>query len=71
MIDADWTENVVCPWCGAKQDTTDLDLQEGGVCEVDCWTCGRDMEIHTHVVTTYTTRRPGDCCYDSVEYEAK
>ena len=65
-IDHEYTDNVVCPWCG-YEDIDSWEYIEDTENDIECPECGKlfDMERHTQV--TYTTKRarcePGKCQY--------
>lgn len=59
MDDLDtWHEDEpICPYCGHKQDTSDL--REGDY-KIDCESCDREFEITVEVELKYSTYKTED-----------
>jgi DNA-directed RNA polymerase subunit RPC12/RpoP len=51
--DTDYTNEVVCPWCGHEHRDS-WEMSEGAT---ECRECGREFEISRYVAVTYCTSR--------------
>ena len=53
-IDHKYTDEIVCPHCGAEFSDS-FEFDESG--ETDCYKCEKPFLYETHVEITYTTRK--------------
>lgn len=59
-IDHDWTDEPVCPHCGAEQrDAWEWGQDDDG--ETDCGACGREFSYTRHISVNWTTRKDIEC----------
>lgn len=60
QIDHDYTDEIVCPWCGfGYSDWWEIGDGRGDGCIInfDCEECGKPFEMWRNVSVTYTTRK--------------
>ena len=55
-IDHDYTDFVVCPWCGYEEPDS-WEYEDGD--ETTCNECGGGMKVETHESISYTTAKTG------------
>lgn len=61
-IDHEYTENVVCPYCGWEDtDSQEIDFGSGSdeTTELDCGECGEIFIAHRIVTVDYSTEKKG------------
>jgi hypothetical protein len=63
-IDASYTDQITCPYCGDER-TDSWELGEEG--EVECYECGKMFRFTSDVRITYTSER--DCELNGEEHE--
>lgn len=52
-IDHEYTDEIVCPYCGCEfGDSWDIDGDSG---ELECYECEKEFEYHRHIEVTYCT----------------
>ena len=55
----EYTNKAVCPWCGyIFQDLDDFGFDENF--EIECYECGKDLFIATHIRIRYSTSKIED-----------
>lgn len=57
--DTEYTNEIVCPYCGNTFDDSweIAGNSDGDISETDCGHCGKPFEFETHIRITYTTRK--------------
>lgn len=53
-IDHEYTDNIVCPWCGSE-DTDSWEAADDG--KRDCYDCGKPFEYEREVSCSYSTAK--------------
>lgn len=52
-IDHNYTDEIVCPYCGCEfGDSWELSADSG---EEECYECGKEFEYYRHIEVTYCT----------------
>jgi DNA-directed RNA polymerase subunit RPC12/RpoP len=52
-IDHDYTDEIVCPYCGCEfSESYEFDRDSG---ECECYECGKEFEYYRHIEVTYCT----------------
>lgn len=65
-IDHEYTDEIVCPWCGYKySDSWELTQNDG---EEECRECRKSFSYYRDIKTTYNTERK-KCEEGKCEYE--
>ena len=54
-IDHEFTDSIVCPWCGYVDDSSWEYREDSG--EVDCPECGKPFHFEREVSVSYTTTK--------------
>lgn len=55
-FDCDFTDNMVCPWCGYEHgDSWEFNEDSG---ETDCNECGKTFKFERDISITYSTSKP-------------
>ena len=55
-IEHDWTDEVVCPWCGYEHtDSWERHMDNGGEEDEICSGCGKNFTIECDISVTYST----------------
>jgi hypothetical protein len=56
-IDHDYTDEVVCPYCGYEfRDSWEM-ANDGGEQEIDCYGCEKSFLLYTNMEITYSTAK--------------
>ena len=59
QIDLDYTDEPVCPHCGAEMaDAWEYQLLDGDSEVVDCGRCGQQYKMTRNIDVTYSTAKP-------------
>ena len=53
-IDHEYTEEVVCPWCGCEFSDS-WEFSDDG--ELDCYECGKSFDFYREISCSYVTKR--------------
>jgi DNA-directed RNA polymerase subunit RPC12/RpoP len=52
-IDHNYTEEIVCPYCGCEFGDSWENSEDSG--EEECYECGKEFEYYRHIEVTYCT----------------
>lgn len=57
--DTDFTEAIVCPYCGEKESDSwevSMHMSDGEEAETSCGSCGKDFIVTVYITTRYSTK---------------
>ena len=56
-IDHDYTDDVVCPYCGNSHDSTEFRADNVQETSYDCDECGKEFIVTMNIEVTFSTER--------------
>ena len=61
VVETEFEDDIVCPWCGTRHDSFDVDedysFMDECEYETQCHECDRDFTYIAYVSITFSTRR--------------
>lgn len=61
VVETECEDDIVCPWCGTRYDSFDVDenhlFMDEGEYTTDCVECGHDFVYQANVSITFSTKR--------------
>ncbi|MFM0684330.1 hypothetical protein [Streptococcus suis] len=61
VVETECEDDIVCPWCGTRYDSFDVDenhlFMDEGEHTTDCDECGHDFTYQANVSITFSTKR--------------
>jgi hypothetical protein len=56
-IDHEYTDNIVCPWCGYSFEDDEYDYSDQDSHDIDCYECDKPFSVCASIEVTYSTTK--------------